>query len=138
MKIFSSVLLDYSLFYGIILFCSFVFLFAVFEIYFDRKKNLWNLSGPFPLPLFGRNFIFSIQCKWHLFLGNALLLAGPPEQFIQTLKTVSDKYGQVGRIHIGTRPNVYVASCPEAYEKILSSNKQITKVHNILFTYLLT
>ena len=64
-----------------------------------------------------------------ILLGNALLLAGPPEQFIQTLKTVSGKYGQVGRLHIGTRPNVYVGSCPEAYEKILSSNKQITKVH---------
>ena len=64
-----------------------------------------------------------------IFLGNALLLVGPPEQFIQTLKTVSGKYGQVGRLHIGTRPNVYVGSCPEAYEKILSSNKQITKVY---------
>ena len=60
-------------------------------------------------------------------LGNALLIAGPPEQFIQTMKSTGEKYGQLGRIHIGTRPNVYVGSCPEAYEKILSSNKQITK-----------
>ena len=61
MKIFSSILLDYSLFYGLILFCSFVFLFAVFEIYFDRKKNLWNLPGPFPLPLFGSiSYIFKL------------------------------------------------------------------------------
>ena len=70
--------------------------------------------------------------KWHIsniyLLGNALLLAGPPEQFIQTMKTTAEKYGQLGRLHIGTRPNVYVGSCPEAYEKILSSNKQITKV----------
>ena len=64
-------------------------------------------------------------------LGNALLLAGPPEQFIKTMKSTGEKYGQLGRIHIGTRPNVYVGSCPEAYEKILSSNKQITKVDNI-------
>ena len=63
-------------------------------------------------------------------LGNALLIAGPPEQFIQTMKSTGEKYGQLGRIHIGTRPNVYVGSCPEAYEKILSSNKQITKVDN--------
>ena len=54
MKVFSSNILDNSLFYGIILLISCVFLFTVFEIYFDRKKNLWNLSGPFPLPLIGK------------------------------------------------------------------------------------
>ena len=72
--------------------------------------------------------IILIKVSPFYFLGNALLLAGPPEQFIQTMKTTGEKYGQLGRLHIGTRPNVYVGSCPEAYEKILSSNKQITKV----------
>ena len=47
--------MDYSFFYVIILLCSCVFVFAVFEIYFDRKKNLWNFSGPFPLPLIGKD-----------------------------------------------------------------------------------
>ena len=37
------------------------------------------------------------------------------------------KYGKVVRIHLGTRPNVAVAS-PEGFERILSSNRQITKV----------
>ena len=37
------------------------------------------------------------------------------------------KYGKIVRIHLGTRPNVAVAS-PEGFEKILSSNRQITKV----------
>ena len=54
MKVFSSNILDNSLFYGIIFLISCVFLFTVFEIYFDRKKNLWNLSGPFPFPLIGK------------------------------------------------------------------------------------
>ena len=40
------------------------------------------------------------------------------------------KYGQVGRLHIGSRPNVYIGACPEAYEKILTCSKQITKVSN--------
>ena len=39
------------------------------------------------------------------------------------------KYGKVVRIHLGTRVNVAVAS-PDAFEKILSSNRQITKVGN--------
>ena len=37
------------------------------------------------------------------------------------------KYGKVARIHLGPRPNVIIAS-PEGFEKVLSSNKQITKV----------
>ena len=73
MKLISSTLLDYSLFYGVILFGSCVFLFAVLEIYFDRKKNLWNIPGPVPLPLFG----------------NSLLFAKAHEFFMPTVKAVS-------------------------------------------------
>ena len=76
MKLVSSTLLDYSLLYGVILFGSCVFLFAVLEIYFDRRKNLWNIPGPIPLPLFG----------------NSLLFAKPHELFMPTLKAVSNKY----------------------------------------------
>ena len=73
MKLISSTLLDYSLFYGVILFGSCVLLFAVLEIYFDRKKNLWNIPGPVPLPLFG----------------NSLLFAKAHEFFMPTVKAVS-------------------------------------------------
>ena len=130
MKSISSTLLDSSLFYyGVILFASCVFLFALLEIYVDRRKHLWNIPGPLPLPL----------------LGNSLLLVKRKnELFIPTLKAVSrsnwklifynefwqllDKYGSVIRFHLGTRPNLLVGSSPEAFEKIMSSNKQITKV----------
>ena len=91
MKLLSSILLDYSLFYVIILLCSCVFVFAVFEIYFDRKKNLWNLSGPFPLPLIGKEDFknnLNLLNDSNSLLGNAFLLAGPAEQFIQTMKSV--------------------------------------------------
>jgi len=80
------------------------------EIYLDRRKNLLHLPGPKLLPFFG----------------NALLLDRPNEEFIPIIKGLIAQYGKVFRIHLGTRPNLVVAS-PEAYEKILSSNKQISK-----------
>jgi len=109
MKFFSTSL-DISLVYGLVLFLSCLFVFSVFEIYFDKRRNLWNIPGPFPLPLFG----------------NALLFAKPHEYFMPTCSTLIKKYGKVARIHLGPRPNVIIAS-PEGFEKVLSSNKQITK-----------
>ena len=47
---------------------------------------------------------------------------------LRFLFKIQDKYGPVVRIHLGTRPNLVIGSSPEAFEKILSSNKQITKV----------
>ena len=76
MKFISSTVLDYSLVYGVILFGSCVFLFALLEIYFDRKKNLWNIPGPIPLPLFG----------------NSLLFAKAHEFFMPTVKAVSKSF----------------------------------------------
>ena len=43
------------------------------------------------------------------------------------ITTMMAKYGPAVRFHLGTRVNLAV-STPEAFEKILSSNKQITKV----------
>ena len=62
MKIFSTSL-DISLVYGLILFLSCLFVFSVFEIYFDKKKNLWHMKGPFPLPLFGKLMLLDINYK---------------------------------------------------------------------------
>ena len=76
MKFISSTLLDYSLLYGVIFFGSCIFLFALLEIYFDRKKNLWNIPGPIPLPLFG----------------NSLLFAKAHEFFMPTVKAVSKSF----------------------------------------------
>ena len=53
MNLFSTTL-EYSLVYGVILFVSCLFVFSLFEIYYDRKKNLWHIPGPFPLPLVGK------------------------------------------------------------------------------------
>ena len=73
MKVFSTTL-DISLVYGLILFLSCLVLFSIFEIYYDRRKNVWNINGPFPLPLFGnKNFdpnyyklIFSKEIHFYL------------------------------------------------------------------------
>lgn len=48
-----STLLDFNLLYFTVLILSCLFLFSVVDIYYDKKKNLWHLNGPFPLPLFG-------------------------------------------------------------------------------------
>ena len=93
-------------------------LWSIKELYLDRKKNLLDLPGPKPLP----------------FLGNALLFAKPNEQFIPTVKYLMGVYGNVVRMHLGQRPNLIVA-CPDAYEKILSSNKQITKGRDYKFLW---
>ena len=42
--------------------------------YRDEKRNLWNLPGPFPWP----------------FIGNALLFAKPPEQFLSIIREVEN------------------------------------------------
>ena len=59
--------------------------------------------------------------------GNALKFSGPSEDFMPVITTMMAKYGPAVRFHLGTRVNLAV-STPEAFEKILSSNKQITKV----------
>ena len=66
MKIFSF-LLDLDLFYVSVLFASCIFLFSVFDIYYDRKKNLWHFSGPFPLPLVGKEGRLSVL--WNVKMG---------------------------------------------------------------------
>ena len=90
MKFFSTSL-DISLVYGLVLFLSCLFVFSVFEIYFDKRRNLWNIPGPFPLPLFGK--ILNSQLHFQLFscliIGNALLFAKPHEYFMPTCSTVS-------------------------------------------------
>ena len=52
MKLFSA-LLDFNIFYVSLLFATGLFLLSVLDIYYDKKKNLWHLSGPFPLPFVG-------------------------------------------------------------------------------------
>jgi len=76
----------------------------------NRRRHLCSLPGPFPLP----------------FLGNVLELNVPPEKMVQTMTALSKKFGPVIRIHLGSRPNVVTCSA-EAFEKVLSSNKHITK-----------
>ena len=47
---------------------------------------------------------------------------------------IMDKYeAKVLRIHLGPRANAIIAS-PEGFEKVLSSNKQITKVRYLSFS----
>ena len=53
--------------------------------------------------------------------------SGPSEDFMPVITTMMAKYGPAVRFHLGTRVNLAV-STPDAFEKILSSNKQITKV----------
>ena len=53
MKVLSA-FLDSNIFYFSILFLSCLFLFSVLDIYVNKKKNLWHLKGPFPLPLVGK------------------------------------------------------------------------------------
>ena len=48
-----SALSDLNIFYIFVLLGSCLFLLSVFDIYRDKKKNLWHLNGPFPLPFFG-------------------------------------------------------------------------------------
>jgi len=97
----------FSVLFLILLTISFL---GVFDIYWDRKKNLFHLPGPLPLPL----------------LGNALMFTKPHEFFMGTLQQLRAQYGGTLRIHLGTRANVAVTT-PEGFEKILSSNRQITK-----------
>ena len=47
--------------------------------YRDEKQNLWFLPGPFPLP----------------FIGNALMFAKPPEQFLSIIKEVMNSIKQI-------------------------------------------
>ena len=54
MKIFNDTI-DINLVNGVILILSCVFLFSIFEMYFDKKKNVWHINGPFPLPLLGNH-----------------------------------------------------------------------------------
>merc|ERR1711892_675591 len=108
-KLFSSLLEGNFVTIFLIFLGSLLFL-GLFDLLWDRKKNLFHLPGPIPLP----------------FAGNALLVAGPHDQFMPTIKRLRDKYGSTFRFHIGPRPNVIISSA-EGYEKILSSNKQITK-----------
>ena len=172
MKVFSF-LLDLNLFYVSVLFASCIFLFSVFDIYYDRKKNLWHLNGPFPLPLVGNEGRLFLKFLFMFFmsLGNALLFAKPPEQFMPIVQAVSINYemivltrsdrvecqesftlpfstaqlcllnyhfklvkrhGNHLRIHLGPRANAMI-STPEGFEKVLSSNKHITKVKVYIF-----
>jgi len=87
-----------------------IFAWGCVQLYSNRKKNLLHVPGPTPLPI----------------LGNALYLMGPHEEFMDKVWTLRRQYGPNFRLHLGTRPNLVISS-PEAYEKILSSNKQITK-----------
>ena len=94
MNLFSTTL-EYSLVYGVILFVSCLFVFSLFEIYYDRKKNLWHIPGPFPLPLVGKlqlqqQFTFLSESK-PFASGNSLLFAKPHELFMPTLQAVSSK-----------------------------------------------
>ena len=59
--------------------------------------------------------------------GNALLFSGPSEDFMPVLTNMMKQYGPAVRFHLGLRVNLAI-STPEAFEKILSSNKQLTKV----------
>ena len=88
MNIFSSTL-DYFLVYGLVFLISGLFLFSLFEIYYDRKKNLWHIPGPFPLPLVGKIMKLHKILPLLLIEGNSLLFAKPHEEFMPTLNAVS-------------------------------------------------
>ena len=51
---------DLNIFYVFLLFGSCLFLLSVFDIYYDKKKNLWNLRGPFPFPFVGQTNLLTI------------------------------------------------------------------------------
>eukprot|EP00092_Neocalanus_flemingeri_P012801 GFUD01013793.1.p1 GENE.GFUD01013793.1~~GFUD01013793.1.p1 ORF type:complete len:512 (+),score=129.68 GFUD01013793.1:190-1725(+) len=87
-----------------------VFCLGLSDLLWDRRKNLFHIPGPTPLP----------------FLGNALLFYKPPEYIMGIIISLRDKFGPVMRVHLGPRANALVSSA-EGYEKILSSSKQITK-----------
>ena len=72
--------------------------------------------------------------KLFSFIGNALLFLGPHELFIDVITNLFHTYGSVMRIHLGPRPNLLVSS-PEAFEKILSNNKHITKGKDYVFLW---
>jgi len=93
-------------------------LIACKELYGKRKKNLLHLPGPFPLP----------------FVGNALKFIGPTEDFVHKMTYLVNKYGSVFRLHLGPRANLIISE-PEAFEKILSSNKHITKGKDYVFLW---
>ena len=118
----------FSVLFLILLTISFL---GVFDIYWDRKKNLFHLPGPLPLPLLGATKIKTKSDLWlfrtkYLLQGNALMFTKPHEFFMGTLQQLRAQYGGTLRIHLGTRANVAVTT-PEGFEKILSSNRQITK-----------
>ena len=79
------------------------------------------------------------------------MFAKAPEHFMPTIKFVSNsllliylqtflfkycnKYeGDIFRVHLGSRANAIVTT-PEGFEKVLSSNKQITKVKFVLASH---
>lgn len=91
---------------------------GVWDLLKDRRKNLFHIPGPIPLP----------------FLGNALLFAKSHEFFISTCNKLVDIYGPILRLHLGPRPNVVITSA-EAFEKILASNQHITKGKDYRFIW---
>jgi len=74
------------------------------------NRHLYNLPGPLPLP----------------FVGNALILAIPPEEVIPTFRRIVGQYGSLIRFHLGHQSRACLTT-PEAFEKVLSSNAHITK-----------
>jgi len=95
-----------------------VLLLGWIQIYWDRKRNLLHIPGPTPLPI----------------IGNAHLLAGPAETFMSAIYQLMEKHGRIVRIHLGSRPNVAITSA-QAFEKILSSNKHISKGEDYRFLW---
>eukprot|EP00090_Calanus_glacialis_P018963 TRINITY_DN29285_c0_g1_i1.p1 TRINITY_DN29285_c0_g1~~TRINITY_DN29285_c0_g1_i1.p1 ORF type:complete len:506 (-),score=75.50 TRINITY_DN29285_c0_g1_i1:15-1532(-) len=95
-----------------------VLILKVLDLLLNRKKQLYHIPGPLPLPL----------------VGNALLFANAHENFLPTMKSLGERYGKSFRLHLGSRPNLVVSS-PTAYEKILSSSRQIKKGFDYQFLW---